>query len=917
VTNTADTLDGAWDWLNEDTEEPIELASIRVTALILEAGRSHSLAEQALANSKWAPDTIIHPNKKEFQPVYADWVWVLTADSEPKADALAKLVTTASRNPEYEVIGALTLETRSRMPVDVVRCYGVTVSGSGRPHSLTTPGELQQGQLRTVEALAAPATGMLIRAELWNFLEGFNFALPREVWGLDFGWRANLTGAKVLIEPDAEIVDDHLVDLAHEKAGGMMLVSAHSRPWGKPLRAISMTFWTLVSMLGFALGKDFFRAGEEGRAWVQWLRSGKLRRSITASLARLPIRDRERTRKLRAHPFSDARRTVHLVFSRFADWVASFSGKSEADISLDDLTSDDYVTNSANVKRWSTLAIGSVVSLIGAFLAARHLFGPGELSGAWLLPAPDSSIEFLGNYLYSLPGDPTSPTPAWAGITALASFITFGNPDWLISLVLLFGVPLTWLLAYRFARTLIPDGLVAAFAAAAYALLPVLLGAYNAGGYSVVLYAMLLPLAGFSAWWWRGPGLRTWRGAGVLALWLLGLVALLPLTWVLAFVCLAAFVALRFSWRNLLQSVLILVVPGLLLICPWFTTLTYYPGRLLTGASPMLHTSVPEPWLVPFLAGNTSVGVPPQWLSISVLSVLWLVAFVAAFRRLKAGLCLVAAALLLGVIIAMRLLELEVSPGVKVHPDGAELSMLMGGLLLAGTAIGMRGFLTNLRKLSLGLKHFGVLAVAIVSLGAVCLASGWWIWDGTAQLTRAPVGQLPTFLVNAMEDEGQVVLAVQVVESEGAYGASHQSTWALLQDGYPRLGQEETSAYWGGGNADVAGSVVRRLLVGSQDEEILPELQNLGVAYVWLQNGTATQIHAISNTPGFGAPTTVGDSTVWPLSDFLGWAELAPNSDYTWAYLQLAGAVLLLLLALPQVRARTDVTGPRRSAGGA
>ncbi|MDR1833967.1 MAG: hypothetical protein LBQ92_04855 [Propionibacteriaceae bacterium] len=903
---------GLWSWLYEesDKDEP-DLARVRVTALVLGGGQNAGIDTGILARSTVRPAEVVYYTGPDT-PIGGEWVWLLTPTADPEPDALEKLLLRALGNPRYEVVGALSLEPRSRIPVDVIRTFGLTVAGSGRVRSLTYPGELQQGQLRPTPALGAPVSGLLVRTSLWEFLGGVNPALPQEVWGLDFGWRANLSGAEVVIEPDAEVVSNSFVDLAAERAGGLALMSAHTRAWLRPLRWVSMTFWTLVAAAGFLLGKDFWRAGQELRGWFRWA-TGRVGRGVGKDLAVLPITpaSAKATKKLLPSPWRSLRRAAHLAAERFSDWAGSFVDRiytGEDDITIDDMTSDEF-TAGAGQRRVSPVVVGLGVSLVGALAAARNLFGEGYLRGAWLLPPAQDAFGLLGQYLDWTPGDPASASPPWTGLFALASFVTAGQPDLLAAILLIAGVPLSWLAAYRLARTLVDDHLVPAIAAAGYALLPAASGALNAGGLGVVVWTLLLPLLGYSWHWWRTAGAGSWRGAAELALWLLIGVAFFPPAWPLVLVVAALALRKARSLKTVAQWLLVVASPALLLFSPWTAALVEWPGRLLSGISPVLRqAAAAPPWQIPLIYGHGEFG-PPLWV-LSACGALWLIAFLGAFRRKRARWALAAATVAAATAIAASHLVIEVNPGVSVNLDVTELTILMGGALLLSVVLGFQGLTRSLRKRTMGLRHLGMLGVTALGMAGILLVGGWWVWAGQTQVERAAASELPAFVANALSEAApHRVLALRLEDD--------MLSWALVTDHSLRLGEAETGN-WLGGSAELrqqAENVVRRLGAGSEDDELLPDLQALNVAFIWLRGGTQDVITGISNTPGLGSAVGAEDMSVWDVPDSPAIPAAAEHAYPWWAWWQLGGLALLVIVALPEVRVRTDARAPKRGLG--
>jgi GT2 family glycosyltransferase len=79
---------------------------------------------------------------------------------------------------------------------------GVTADRGGRRETGLEPGELDHGQhdgRANSDVLAVSTAGMLVRRDVWDQLGGLDRELPLFRDDLDFGWRANLAGHRVVV----------------------------------------------------------------------------------------------------------------------------------------------------------------------------------------------------------------------------------------------------------------------------------------------------------------------------------------------------------------------------------------------------------------------------------------------------------------------------------------------------------------------------------------------------------------------------------------------------------------------------------------------------------------------------------------------------------------------------------------------
>lgn len=965
-----------WAWLREvDAEAEPDFTEFDVVAAIVGAGGD---ADRCLAAVQ-AQDVLVDDIVTELGPDTAgDWIWIIPDDTAPTPATLRTLLSRVLKQPEGAVFGGLLIEPRRRGAGRLVSDWAQTISGNGRVRLLTEPGELYQGQLHAGPVLGVPAAGMLVRGDAWRFLGGFNERLPRNLWGLDLGWRANLTGYVVIADPEAQLINyAGFADPVDERAAGYALRLAHSR---RPLRwlvALRLAVVGVLVSLGYLLGKDPDRASEELRAVWRWVTDRGLRRSLNTQLAALPIKasGQARTRDLLPARGSGLSRAFGLTAARFLGWLETFTDAGPG-VTLDEMTGDDFADRSSARQKVPVVLIGIVALVLGALLAARNSYGGGELTGTQLLAAPDGWLALVDSYLAPVAGSAGAGAP-WAALAGVFSLVTLGNPDWLVTVVLVLAVPLAWLTAYRLSRQLVADHLLAALGALGYALTPALIGGLNAASFGLATFAILLPVLGYSLRTWLRNGAWSWRAAGAVGFWLLLACSLVPLVWGLAAVAGVVSAARAGRVKAWLQWLLVLASPLLLFVSPWGQAVLRFPGRLLTGIEPALAPTDPVPaWTL--LVGQATPGAAPLWLGIGFFAVCWLGAFVGAVRR--PAVSLPALGLAVGsvvVAIAITRFVVQVPPGTWIRPQALEWQVLVAAGLLLAAVSGLDRIMADLSGSVLGVRHAATLGMAILSVAALVVATGWWALAGQLGLSRGEVGVVPAFVRSAQlgPTPGR---ALAMVAEEG------RIRWALLEGDNAGLGDTERGSAFGGDTEAqaLAASVATRLLSDSADDQILPDLVRLGVSYVSLAGGEPAQRISINNTPGLGLGTGNDEQFVWPVPDSaramivdgatrsvtgpgaavpsgdgqrvlqlaepadprwlvrVGDAALAPAASLPpgtafalggaggtltfeldegprwWAWVQLAGLALLALVAAPSVRRRPELA-PRRIAGGA
>jgi GT2 family glycosyltransferase len=132
------------------------------------------------------------------------WVWLLHDDCAPEPDCLGVLLTAADLSPSAALLGPVAVDwSDPRLIVEA----GLSTDASGHRQTGIGSGELVRAHQieQSSEVLAVSSAGLLVRRELWERLDGFDPALPLGFDDIDFGWRANRTGAVALCVPAARI----------------------------------------------------------------------------------------------------------------------------------------------------------------------------------------------------------------------------------------------------------------------------------------------------------------------------------------------------------------------------------------------------------------------------------------------------------------------------------------------------------------------------------------------------------------------------------------------------------------------------------------------------------------------------------------------------------------------------------------
>lgn len=843
------------------------------------------------------------------------WLWLLHDDAVPSPDALRQLLAHVTTDAAVDITGPKLVFPRRRHGAGhQLSEIGVTIARTGRRHLGLDLGEIDQGQRdQPQQHLGVSTCGMLIRRRDWDALGGLDPDVPCFRDGVELGWRATARGLRVVTTPRAAMVHRQVgrAGLRPRGAGGrhparldqqlgLLLVAGHAPTWRLPFTWLRLALDCLVRAVGYLLGKAPARSRDEV-ATLGWLvaHPGRIR-SYRQRLRRTPPdpdgrpgRDRAALiATLRPPWWSGPRLALESVTGTVSDRYRELAGDSEA-ATLDELTGDDFATVRDDRTRHPWLAPVVVVGgllVVASLVAARTLFGLGHLDASALLPAPDRLGELWGSAASPIPGAPGVAPPPWLALMALGSTVLAGQPEWLVTVLLLGVVPLAYLAVYPLLRAVVDDRRVRICAAVAYALLPVLLGGANQGRLTLSVVALLLPmlvlaLRGLVQRRPRAP--EAWRGGWAAGVVLIGLTAFEPSIIVVA-VVLGAIGAwwLRRTPRKVGRIGLAVGLP-LLVWAPWWPALIAWPGRLFAGPDAALQPagSAPEVWQL-LLGREVGPGLPPLWWGAVAFGVIWVVSLLGLLRRPRSpvvvGSWLAAVTALLGAVLLSRLVVAVPPTGTQIRPwTGAYLLIAFAALVLAAAA-GVDGLAAELRVRSFGwLQPTSVVAGALVVV-TVLGSAGWWIWAGASgPIDRQRLDALPPYLQNAMtSDAGVRVLAIDLQHADGSPAEAHYSVVAGDQ---LRLGDADRGFAFGGSVTAPAqiGDLVQRIVAGTADSDISPQLRSLGIGYVWVSGATTEEIARIDNTPALGTASGSDATTVWQLQPAVTRAVVAEGEQTT------------------------------------
>jgi GT2 family glycosyltransferase len=733
-----------------------------------------------------------------------EWVWLLHDDCEPEPDALEQLLLGADQVPAVAVLGPKVMDWSDR---DVLLEAGVGIDRAGRRITGVEPREVDQGQHDgNRDVLAVGSAGLLVRRDVWNQVGGFDPGMLLYREDVDFCWRVQAAGYRVRVITDAVVY--------HVEASARRRRQASAAPRrGREDRRNA-----LLALLGnlppapmlFALAGNLVLSMLRTVFFLFAKRAGAALDEFAGFLgaAGHPLRllaARRRRSRGRRGAYARLRSEVppgHSV-RKLAEFATGALSKSlPVDVvgshhATEDPNDDDsLLVDTGFVQRVLTspgVLLFLVLTAI-ALVAERSLLSTSPLGGGALVTAWGGASGLWSEYLQGFhpAGIGTAAgTPPYVAVIALLATLLGGKPWLAVDVILIGCIPLAGITAYLAARRVTRSVAVRIWAAMAYALLPVGMGAVAAGRLGTALVLVLLPLiAVVAARVFTHGRRRARRAAWAAALLVTVAAAFVPLVWVLTVAALAlgALVFRRGRPGVLVDAAIVAVVPVVLLL-PWSIGLATHPSQLLleAGLQPAGLATPDLPARSLLLLSPGGPGLPPYWVTAGLV-LAGAVALVVSGRRalVLAGW----AAALLGLLAAAALSKLIVTPAVGGDAvlawPGLALAFAGAGLLLAAAACG------DLFQGKLGSggwrapSGIAVLTLAAVACTAPALAAAAWVTSGVRGPVAPSAGPvLPEFVSVSSGTGLRLRTLVLRVDPRG------RVAYSVLRDTDPLIGASE------------------------------------------------------------------------------------------------------------------------------
>jgi len=474
---------------------------------------------------------------------------------------------------------------------------GLAIDRFGVPFSGIEPGELDQEQHDGVrDVFYVSSTAMLVRADLFVELGGFDAEAFPGAEDLDLCWRTRLAGGRVLVVPDAWAAHRQTTE-GQPRAERSGVVAADSTRVRTVLKSYSSAtlLWTVplgvlvaaLEAIGLLITGRRKRARSILGAWI-----GNLAHPARWRAARRPVQ-RARTvrdRELRYLQIRGSARAA-LYFSRRLH--------TEDRLHTMSVAGREFMGTTARRAR-RPLAVGGILLAVAYLVGSRGFISGHVPEVGSFLHWPgfrDAWSTFGSGWRYSGVGHalPASPVFVLLGTTTLAFL---GHVSFAQTVVVLAAVPVGAFGVYRCARSLSPSSVPAAAAAFAYATNPVARNMLGTGRFGPLVFFALAPFIVSALWRASGTAFghgdvspRRPRARPVLALAVLVAIsaAVFPTT-ILFVVGIALSMLLsvplvrgaRFAGRTIAVAAIASGV-ALLLLLPWPFSLFGSGGRTALG----------------------------------------------------------------------------------------------------------------------------------------------------------------------------------------------------------------------------------------------------------------------------------------------------------------------------------------------
>jgi hypothetical protein len=488
----------------------------------------------------------------------------------------------------------------------------------------------------------------------------------------------------------------------------------------------------------------------------------------------------------------------------------------------------------------------SVVLVLLALYAARQALHP--LAGGALSPAPDSTSDWWDLVLHGwhhLGQGTDAPDPGYLLPFSMLASLPFFSPDVVVGSLFLLAVPVAGWGAWRVGRVVAELGsgreaspLLVGWAAATYAVVPAVSGAWGQGRFGVVASAALLPWLAHAALGFVEPSAdRRWRAGWRCGLLLALITAFTPVAWLYFLLVVLGVVAVglrlvgppmreRSAWGPLAVAI---AAPPVLLLPGTLGVLGHDVSAIFLEAGRLAATPGP----LGLLTGRFEEVAAPMWIGLALV-VPAVLALARRPSRIAVVICWVLIAL--AAVLAMLLSHITITlPAGDARPGLGFLLLVIQGALVTAVLVAAHGVRAELRGARLTWRQPVALVLAATIAVVPLVGWAWWLAGPDDQLDRPAAGDVPAYMEQVTRSApGHGVLVLDGDVESGL-------TWYVQRGDGTTLGDDEILALT---EPDAALDRDVAALVSQPDDEVVGRMPGHGIDYIVMPAPVDPQVAA-------------------------------------------------------------------------
>ena len=414
-------------WFDEVLDGLAEQDYENLRVLVVETG-SHSVASRVLDK---IPDAVVHqaPDATGFGDaanrvqtlVKGSTFYLFLRDDVALAPSAVTLLVAEALESNAAILGPKILDWDD--PSRIL-AMGGTVDAFGVLTPYVESGELDQQQHdRVRDAFAVTGAAMLVRADLFETIGGFDPRIKSTGEDLDFCWRAQVAGGRVLVVPGATVREGGRTPGADsERSGRLALRHRHhviAKCYGWiyliPVM-VGAIFLSLLELIYSLLVARFSQARDVAWAWAWNLYQIPY---VLSSRRRIARTRKTRDREIRRRQSSGSTRLKLFLQGRIGGEVALQTLRGRAGRRI----ADNFL---AGPRRSALLASGILLAVLG--FGSRHLLTRGVPAYGQFADFPDAA-SLLSEYWSGwreIGLGVSGIGPAALGLLGAAGQLTFG-----------------------------------------------------------------------------------------------------------------------------------------------------------------------------------------------------------------------------------------------------------------------------------------------------------------------------------------------------------------------------------------------------------------------------------------------------------------------------------------------------------